>query len=62
MKFQIFGKDNQCKFVTEYKSCIPDISELIIMTKSGYKFRLNGKLISLSKLKESLELKCKVCV
>lgn len=62
MKFQIFGKDNQCKFVTEYKSCIPDISELIIMTKSGYKFRLNGKLISLSRLKESLELKCEVCV
>jgi hypothetical protein len=54
MKFQVFGKDNQCKFVTEHKSCIPDVSKLTTMRKSGYKFKLNDKLISLSKLKESL--------
>ena len=56
MKFQIFGKDNKCKLVTESKACIPDINELKLMSKAGYKFRLDGKAISLSKLKEKLKL------
>jgi hypothetical protein len=56
MKFQIYGKDNKCKLVTESKSCIPGIDELKLMSKVGYKFKLDGKSISLSKLKEELKL------
>ena len=56
MKFQVFGKDNQCRFVTESKSCIPDIAELKAISKAGYKFKLNGKVVSLARLKEELKL------
>jgi hypothetical protein len=56
MKFQIFGKDKKCKLVTESKACIPDISELKLMSKAGYKFKVDGKAISLAKLKEELTL------
>lgn len=54
MKFQIFGKDNKCKFVTESKSCIPNIQQLTTISKSGFKFKLDGKVISLAKLKAEL--------
>lgn len=57
MKFQIYGKDKKCKLVTESKSCIPDIDELKLMSKAGYKFKLDGKAVSLSKLKEVLTAK-----
>ena len=57
MKFQIFGKDKKCKLVTESKSCIPDMKELSLMNKAGYKFKLDGKAISIAKLKEELKLK-----
>lgn len=56
MKFQVFGRDNQCKFVTEHKSCIPCRQELTHISKAGYKFKLDGKLVSLSRLKEELKL------
>lgn len=56
MKFQVFGKDNQCRFVTESKNCIPDIKELTAISKAGYKFKLDGKVVSLSRLKEELKL------
>lgn len=56
MKFQIFGKDNQCRFVTESKSCIPSIKELTAISKAGFKFKLDGKVVSLVRLKEELEL------
>lgn len=56
MKFQIFGKDNKCKLITESKSCIPDIAELKLMSKMGYKLKLDGRVVSLSRLKEILNL------
>ena len=56
MKFQVFGKDNQCRFVTESKSCIPSVQELTHISKAGYKFKLDGKSVSLSRLKEDLKL------
>ena len=56
MKFQVFGKDNQCRFVTESKSCIPCVEELTHISKAGYKFKLDGKSVSLSRLKEELKL------
>jgi hypothetical protein len=57
MKFQIYGKDKKCKLVTESKACIPNIDELKLMSKAGYKFKLDGKAISFSKLKEVLTAK-----
>lgn len=56
MKFQVFGKDNQCKFVTESKSCIPKKKQLTNISKAGYKFKLDGKVISLSRLNAELQL------
>ena len=56
MKFQVFGKDNQCRFVTESKSCIPNIKELTAISKAGFKFKLDGKVVSLARLKDELKL------
>lgn len=56
MKFEIV-KDNKVYMWTEQKSCIPPFEELKAMSKARipYKFKLNGKNISLKKLKEFLD-------
>ena len=54
MKFQVFRKDNKCKFITESKSCIPDKKQLTDISKAGFKFKLDGKVISLTRLKREL--------
>jgi hypothetical protein len=53
MKFEII-KEGKVYMWTEERSCIPDIEELTAMSKARipYKFRLNGKAITLKKLKE----------
>ena len=37
---------------TEHKSCIPDDSQLSSMAKVGYKFKIDGKIASIKKVKE----------
>lgn len=40
---------------TVYISCIPEYDQLLSMTQAGYKFRLDGKIISKRRLKELME-------
>lgn len=37
---------------TTMKSCIPDEEQLSYMSKAGYKFKLEGKIVTLKKIKE----------
>ena len=36
---------------TEYKSCMPTDSQLSSMIKAGYKFKIDGKTVSLKQVK-----------
>ena len=56
MKFEIL-KEGKVYMWTEQKSCIPSIDELQAMNKARipYKFRLNGKAISLKALKQFIK-------
>jgi hypothetical protein len=47
MKFEVIGPDGQCKMSTIYEEYIP-YSYMKQMSENGYKFRLDGKIISLA--------------
>lgn len=51
MKFEICKK-NCTVFSTEYKECMPTTDKLKSMQLAGYVFKLNGKKITLKKLKD----------
>ena len=52
MKFEVIGPDGQCKMSTTYEEYIP-YSYLDQMNKVGYKFRLDGKFVSLAVIKNN---------
>ena len=52
MKFEILNDKNKVVMTTTSASCIPDRNTLNIMSKGGYKFKMDGKSITLKKLKE----------
>ena len=54
MKFQVINKDNDVVMTTNYTECIPTEKELSSMSRAGYKFKENNKIIS---LKKALEIK-----
>lgn len=54
MIFEVIGPDGISKMSTTSISCIYSIDILTQMQSSGYRFRLDDKLISLSKLKAFL--------
>ena len=45
MKFEVIGPDGACKMSTTYEEYIP-YSYMKQMSENGYKFRLDGKIIS----------------
>lgn len=51
MKFEI-SINERIIFSTEYKECLPPFKELKAIYSAGYKFKLNGKRISLNNMKE----------
>lgn len=55
MKFEIINDKSKTVMQTEYISCIPDKDELNSMQIAGYKFKIDGKIISAKKLKEWLK-------
>jgi hypothetical protein len=59
MKFEVIGPDGACKMSTTYEEYIP-YSYLKQMHANGYKFRLDGKIISLSAAMERKQtmIKC----
>lgn len=55
MKFEIMENNNVVMWC-EHKSCIPNFDTLTHMYRNaGYRFRLNGKNISMKALKEALK-------
>lgn len=53
MLFEIYNQNNIRVMMTENPDCIDNDEILTDMTKyAGYKFKLNGKVVSLSKIKE----------
>ena len=55
MKFEVVNDKNIPMMSTTYISCIPKKDELTSMSKAGYKFRLDGKSITIKKLNEKLK-------
>ncbi len=54
MKFEIFNDNGVILFNTEYIECIPHYKELSSMSKMRYKFKINGKIVSIKKINEIL--------
>lgn len=52
MKFEVVNDKGVAVMQTEMKSCIPDEEQLSYMSKAGYKFKLEGKIVTLKKIKE----------
>lgn len=55
MKFEVVNDKNKTVMNTTSPSCIPDKGILTSMSKAGYKFKLDGKLITIKKLNEKLK-------
>lgn len=55
MRFEIVNDRGISVMSTVYISCIPEYDQLLSMTQAGYKFRLDGKIISKRRLKELME-------
>ena len=55
MKFEIINTENKTVMNTTSVSCIPDKDSLISMSKSGYKFKIDGKILSTKKIIEQLK-------
>jgi 1,2-phenylacetyl-CoA epoxidase PaaB subunit len=56
MLFEVFSRDNQRVFFTEHWSCIPTEDELEAIAKAQYKFKLDGKAVSLSKIQSAVHV------
>ena len=54
MEFKVLNENGICVMSTTHVSCIPDEEQLKDMAKFGYKFKLDGKAISVKKIKEFL--------
>lgn len=54
MKFEVINQANKVVMNTEQISRIPNDARLKLMNIAGYKFKMNGKPISLIRLKEFL--------
>ena len=55
MKFEVINDKNMIVMNTTSIYCIPDKEMLISMSKAGYRFRLDGKIITTKKLNDKLK-------
>ena len=55
MKFEVINDKNQTIMQTSSANCIPDRSMLNLMSKSGYKFRIDGKIATVKKVIETIK-------
>ncbi len=55
MKFEIFNDKGKREFYTYDNECIPSKWEIDIMSKNGWKFKLDDKFISKTKLNEMIK-------
>lgn len=52
MKFEVINDKNKVMFRCDNVSCIPDPADIKMMSAGGYKFRIDGKIISARKVIE----------
>lgn len=52
MKFEILDEKGKAVFNTNMIECIPVKNHIDMMSKSGYKFKIDNKIISKKKLEE----------
>lgn len=52
MNLAIYDDKNKTVFQCDKKSCFPTVNEIKSMAASGYKFKLDNKIISKKKLLE----------
>lgn len=52
MKFEVINDKNKVMFHCDDVSCIPDPADIKTMSAGGYKFRIDGKIISARKVIE----------
>lgn len=52
MLFQVINNEGAPVMRTEQKSCIPDDNQLLSMSKAGYKFKVDGKLTPIKRIRE----------
>jgi len=55
MNFEVINDSGATVMHCDDPSCIPDVDELSEMSKSGYKFKIDSKTLSVKKIKETLE-------
>ncbi len=55
MKFEVINDRNKPMMSTTSWSCVYDKDTLSSISKAGYKFKLDGKVITLKKLNEKLK-------
>ena len=55
MKFEVVNDKNKAVMSTTSWSCVYDKDILNSISKAGYKFKLDGKAITLKKLNEKLK-------
>ena len=55
MKFEVINDKNKTVMHTFDTSCIPDKDTLKSMSAKGYKFKLDGRTITVKKLNEQLK-------
>ena len=55
MKFEVVNDKNRTVMSTTSWSCVYDKDTLNSISKAGYKFKLDGKAITLKKLNEKLK-------
>ena len=54
MRFEVINDKNKTVMHTADAGCIPDENTLRSMHKAGYKFKIDGKSVVITKIKEYL--------
>lgn len=55
MKFEVVNSNGKTVMQCSSVSCIPDNTQLSLMTKAGYKFKIDNKIVNQSKVKEFIK-------
>lgn len=54
MKFEVVNKDGQVVMWTDSIDCIPTSDELDVIASSGYRYKIDGKVVSKSRVNEAV--------
>ena len=55
MKFEVINDKNKTMMSTTSPECIYDKSTLTSMSKAGYKFKIDGKIVMIKKISKIIE-------